>query len=97
MENIICNASAKDLIWQFDWNATDDTTETKTVGVLFAGTYTGISDDGGSGTITVSINGGAFVSFTSLNPLTLINTDTIALFRTTTTSDGDVTITGTYV
>jgi hypothetical protein len=58
------------------------------------GSYTATSNDGGSGTITFSINGGAFAAFSS--PLALAAGDTIQVRRTTATAQGFVQITGTY-
>jgi hypothetical protein len=58
------------------------------------GSYTATTDDGGSGTITFSKNGGSFAAFSS--PLVLAAGDTIRVRRTTTTSAGWVQITGTY-
>jgi hypothetical protein len=72
----------------------DDTSLTHIVDADSAGTYTTITDDGGSGTITVSINGGAFGAFS--NPTTLVATNTIAVKRTTYSAAGWVKITGTY-
>jgi hypothetical protein len=58
------------------------------------GSYTVTTDDGGSGTITFSINSGAFAAFSS--PLVLAAGDTIQVRRTTATAQGFVQITGTY-
>jgi hypothetical protein len=58
------------------------------------GSYTVATDDGGSGTITFSINSGAFAAFSS--PLVLAAGDTIQVRRTTATAQGFVQITGTY-
>jgi hypothetical protein len=96
MENLICTPSTTDIDLRFNFDITEDTTDTQTITTFEAGIYTSISDDGASGTITLSINGGGFVSFASLNPLTLVNTDTIAIKRTTTTGTGYAQITGTY-
>ena len=71
-----------------------DTMETLTIDAESAGTFTSITDDGGSGSITLSKNGGAFAAFSS--PLTLVNTDTLVVKRTTTTSAGFFKLTGTY-
>lgn len=59
-----------------------------------AGTYTSISDDGSSGSITLSKNGGSFGAFSS--PLTLVATDTLDVKRTTSTGAGYFKIVGTY-
>ena len=60
-----------------------------------AGTYTSITDNGASGSITLSKNGGAFVAFSS--PLVLASTDTLVVKRTVTTAVGDFKLIGTYV
>jgi hypothetical protein len=72
----------------------NDTMETLTIDAESAGTFTSITDDGGSGSITLSKNGGAFAAFSS--PLVLANTDTLVVKRTTTTSAGFFKLTGTY-
>lgn len=59
-----------------------------------AGTYTSISDDGASGTITISVNGGAYAAFSS--PLALVATDTLDVKRTTFTASGYYKLTGTF-
>jgi hypothetical protein len=71
-----------------------DTMETLTIDAESAGTFTSTTNDGGSGTITFSKNGGAFAAFSS--PLVLANTDTLVVKRTTTTSAGFFKLTGTY-
>jgi hypothetical protein len=71
-----------------------DTMETLTIDAESAGTFTSITDDGGSGSITLSKNGGSFAAFS--NPLVLANTDTLVVKRTTTTSAGFFKLTGTY-
>lgn len=57
-------------------------------------TFTGITDDGGSGTITVSDNGAAYGAF--VNPTTIANGETIQVKRTITTGAGLITLTGTH-
>ena len=57
-----------------------------------AGTYTSLVQDGSSGTITYSKNGGGFTSFAS--PLTLVAGDSIQIQRTTTTADGFIRLYG---
>jgi hypothetical protein len=71
-----------------------DTMETLTIDAESAGTFTSTTNDGGSGSITLSKNGGAFAAFSS--PLVLANTDTLVVKRTTTTSAGFFKLTGTY-
>jgi hypothetical protein len=58
------------------------------------GTFTSISDDGSSGTITVSKNGSTYSSFNS--PLTLSSSDTWDVKRTITGATGWYKIKGTY-
>lgn len=57
-------------------------------------TFTSISDDGASGTITVSVNGGSYAAFA--NPTVITNGQTLQVKRTVTTGVGTVTVTGTY-
>jgi hypothetical protein len=59
-----------------------------------AGTYTSITDDGSSGSITLSKNGGAFGAFS--NPLVLAVADTLDVKRTISTGVGFFKIVGTY-
>ena len=76
------------------FKAANDTMETLTIDADNAGTYTSITDDGGSGSITLSKNGGAFATFSS--PLVLAVSDTLVVKRTTTTNLGFYKITGTF-
>lgn len=57
-------------------------------------TLTALAQDGASGTITVSVNGGSYAAF--VNPTTVTNGQTLQVKRTSTGSAGSVTITGTY-
>lgn len=57
-------------------------------------TLTALAQDGASGTITVSVNGGAYAAF--VNPTSLLNGQTLQVKRTVTTGVGSVTITGTH-
>lgn len=59
-----------------------------------AGTYTSISDDGSSGSISISINGAEFIAFVS--PLLLSDSDTLIVKRMDSTAIGWYKITGTY-
>lgn len=93
-EPITCTPQVKDLASKFNI-ALDDDSILVTIDPDSAGTYTAISDDGASGTITVEINGGGFAPF--VNPTVLADTDTVEFKRTTTTALGWVKITGTYV
>ena len=91
-----CTPVTSDINLRFHFDAGDSITDTATIDTFSAGVYTSIADDGASGTITVSVNGGGFVAFSTLNPLTLVNTDTIAFTRTVTTGAGHAQLTGTY-
>jgi len=61
-------------------------TDTFTIDSDSAATYTSTTNDGSSGTITISINAGAYAAF--VNPTTLAVNDTIKFQRTTTTAAG---------
>jgi hypothetical protein len=83
----------KTLIYEFNFQiSTTDIIATVTADM--AGTFTATTNDGSSGTITFSKNGGAFAAFSS--PLVLATSDTIAVKRTTSTALGWVKINGTY-
>ena len=59
-----------------------------------AGTYTSITDDGSSGTITIDYNSGGYAAFSS--PLVLAVGDTINVARTISTASGWFKLKGTY-
>jgi hypothetical protein len=83
----------KTLIYEFNFQiSTTDIIATVTADM--AGTFTATTNDGSSGTITFSKNGGSFVAFSS--PLVLATSDTLAVKRTTSTALGWVKINGTY-
>lgn len=92
---IVCDAQVKSLFSKFTWESGDDTTSTVTIDADSAGTYTSETTDGSSGTITYSLNGGAYAAF--VNPTTYANGDTLAVKRTVTTALGWAKISGTYV
>jgi len=71
---------------KFGWGAGDADTLVWTVTDDEAGSYDTYTDDGGSGTITYSLNGGAFASVTGT--IALAVNDTIRVRRTTTTNAG---------
>jgi hypothetical protein len=71
---------------KFGWGAGDADTLTWTVTDDEAGTYGTYTDDGGSGTITYSKNGGAFGAVSGA--ISLAVADTIIVRRTTTTNAG---------
>ena len=75
------------------FSAGDDTMETLTIDSDNVGTYTSIADDGNSGTITLSKNGGSYNVFSS--PLVLVSTDTLTVKRTSSTLAGYYKLTGT--
>jgi hypothetical protein len=75
--------------------ASEDTLNAITIDADNAGTYTSITDDGGSGAITLSKNGGAFAAFSS--PLVLVIGNTFEVKRATTGAEGHFKISGTYV
>lgn len=86
--------ATQDIFIKAHFKAGSDTMETLTIDSDSAGVYTSTTNDGSSGTITFSKNGGAYAAFSS--PLTLVATDTLVIKRTTTTGAGWVKITGTY-
>lgn len=90
-----CTPQVKDLFSKFTFESGHDTSSLVTIDADSAGTYTSSSQDGASGTITYSKNGGAYAAFS--NPTTYANGDTLAVKRTVTTALGWVKITGTYV
>jgi hypothetical protein len=67
--------------------------ETLTINAASAGTFTAITDDGGSGAITVNVNGGGDLAF--VNPTTLSVGDTLLIKRATNGSVGWVQLEGT--
>lgn len=71
---------------KFGWGAGEDTTLTWTVTSDEAGTYGTYTQDGSSGTITYSKNGGAYTALTGT--VSLAVGDTIAVKRTTFSSSG---------
>lgn len=83
----------KTLIFEYSFQSgTTDIIATVTADM--AGTFTATTNDGSSGTITFSKNGGSFVAFS--NPLVLATTDTLAVKRTSSGALGWVKINGTY-
>lgn len=59
-----------------------------------SGRYNSIEDDGSSGTLTISVNGSAYAPFAA--PLYLKQGDTLAVKRTTTTTNGYFKLIGIY-
>ncbi len=82
----------KTIILKFHFSQDELEMESFTIDTDSAGTYTSIEDDGLSGTITLSKNGGSFTAFS--NPLVLEDTDTIVVKRTISTSAGFVKLNG---
>lgn len=95
MEAVVCTLAAKDIYLKSLFAITNDVMELITIDADNAGTYTSISDDGGSGTITIDINGAGYGAF--VNPTVLAVSDYIVIKRTITTAAGYVKLTGTYV
>lgn len=83
----------KALTLAFDFPVGDDTTLTHSVRATGAGSFTATTNDGSSGTITFSKNGGAFAAFSAFS---LAIGDVIQVKRTTITGNGWVELTGTY-
>lgn len=77
-----------------EFNSGDANLGTKMINARSAGVYTSITDDGASGTITISKNAGTFIAFAS--PLTLVAGDTLDIARTVDSADGWVALTGTF-
>ena len=94
VKDVVCTPSAKDATIVFNPIEIGDDTSGEFTNSGTALTLTAISDDGGSGTITVSVNGGAYAAF--VNPTLVANGETLQVRRTTTTGVGTVTLTGTY-
>jgi hypothetical protein len=80
---------------RFSFAINESVSYTETIDAFSAGTYTALTQDGASGSITISINGGAFA--VAVLPLALVATDTIAVLRTTIAAAGYVNLEGTYV
>jgi hypothetical protein len=93
--NITATAQVKSTFIRGIFEAGSDTMSTLTIDSDTAGTFTSITDDGSSGSITLSKNGSAFAAFSS--PLVLAATDTLVVKRTVSSASGFYKITGTYV
>lgn len=85
---------SKALFMKGIWGSGVDELGVITIDADNAGTYTSITSDGSSGTITFSKNGGSYAAFS--NPLVLAASDTLNVKRTVTTAAGYYKITGTY-
>lgn len=92
-EDVICTI-ANDIFLKGIWVSDLADMPQLTIDADNAGTYTSITDDGSSGTITISKNGGLYAAFSS--PLVLVTTDTLDVRRTTTTTAGFFKLTGTF-
>lgn len=88
-----CTPQVKTLELFFAFTSGTDTSALATNGIT-TWTLTSLAQDGASGTITVSVNGGAYAAFS--NPTSITNGQTLQVKRTSTGSAGSVTITGTY-
>lgn len=93
-KDVTCTLESNDINLKgvFDVDVTD--MPQLTIDADSAGTYTSIADDGSSGDITISVNGGAYAAFSS--PLVLADTDTLDVKRTVSTASGFFKLTGTY-
>ena len=93
-KDVTCTLSSNDINLKgvFDVDVAD--MPQLTIDADSAGTYTSISDDGSSGSITLSVNGGGYSAFSS--PLVLVATDTLDVKRTVSTASGYYKLTGTY-
>lgn len=91
--NLYFKARKRDITHNFPFDI-GDTDISITIDADSAGVFTSSTNDGGSGTITFSINAGAYAAFS--NPMTLVNGDTLAVKRTISTGVGWVRNTGTY-
>lgn len=90
---LLCTPQIKTVELYFYFTAGTDTSTLATNGGT-TWTLTAQSQDGASGTITVSDSGAAYGAF--VNPTTIANAETIQVKRTTTAAAGWVLITGTY-
>ena len=77
-----------------EFNPTDTSMGAITITARNSGTYTSVTDDGASGTLTFNKNGAGFVAFAS--PLILAVGDTIDVTRTVSTGAGYYILTGTF-
>lgn len=92
--SIACPVVSYDIFIKGYFGSGETDMDTLTIDSDSAGTYTSITDDGSSGSITISKNGGAYGAFSS--PLVLAAADTLDVKRTVSTSDGYFKLTGTY-
>lgn len=84
----------KTLTYVFSFDAGEADSTLVTITSSMAGSLTSLTQDGSSGTITYSKNGGAFISTL---PLNLVATDTLTVRRTVTTAAGYAQYVGEYV
>jgi hypothetical protein len=92
--DLICTLSSNDIFLKGFFEATVTDMPQLTIDSDTAGTYTSITDDGSSGTITISVNGGAYAVFSS--PLVLSASDTLDVKRTVATATGNYKLIGTF-
>ena len=92
--NVTCTPSSNDINLKGVFDADVEDMPQLTIDSDSAGTYTSITDDGSSGSITRSLNGGAYAAFSSA--LVLVATDTLDVKRTIFTASGFYKLTGTY-
>jgi hypothetical protein len=92
--NIVATPSTNDIFLKGLFAATISDMPQLVIDSDTAGTFTSITDDGASGTITLSVNGGAYAVFSS--PLVLSASDTLDVKRTVATATGNYKLTGTF-
>jgi hypothetical protein len=90
--NVTCTPQVKSLFLKGIFAAGSDTMQTITIDADNAGTYTTLTQDGASGTISYTVNGSP-----ATLPFTLNIGDTLVVVRTSFASAGFYKISGTYV
>ena len=92
--DVVCTLAGNDIFVKGIFDAGLSTLPVITIDSDSAGTYTSITDDGSSGSITLNINSTGFAPF--VNPTTLSIGDTLEVQRTVSTATGFYKITGTF-
>ena len=92
--DVVCTLAGNDIFLKGIFDAGLSTLPVITIDSDSAGTYTSITDDGSSGSITLNINSTGFAPF--VNPTTLSIGDTLEVQRTVSTATGFYKITGTF-
>jgi hypothetical protein len=92
--DVVCTLAGNDIFVKGIFDAGLSTLPVITIDSDSEGTYTSITDDGSSGSITLNINSTGFAPF--VNPTTLSIGDTLEVQRTVSTATGFYKITGTF-